>query len=80
MILFSPHACPITETSGPSTGTVLLTIFFFVFLTYFVLGALLLRCLRGAHGLEMIPNLEFWRDLPFLVRVCAWSVCLSLTV
>ena len=25
--------------------------------------------IKGARGVEIIPNLEFWRDFPFLLRV-----------
>jgi hypothetical protein len=46
---------------------------FFVFtILYFVGGAVALRLLRGAEGREMIPNYDFWVDLPNLVRVSVY--------
>jgi len=36
---------------------------------YFVGGLLLLRYWRGARGVEQIPNFEFWKSLPGLVKV-----------
>lgn len=74
-MFLSKYACVITEEAGISTGTTLLIIFFFFLAFYFVVGALLLRFLRGARGIEMIPNLEFWKDLPYLVRVRFFVVC-----
>ena len=29
---------------------------------------------RGARGMEVIPNLAFWKDLPFLVKVTCSSI------
>ena len=52
-------------------------------LTYFIAGALFKYFVRGARGLETIPNVCFWIDLPHLVKVAttsyatlnAWSRC-----
>ncbi|EFA08006.1 uncharacterized protein LOC103314060 [Tribolium castaneum] len=68
LALGSPHACVITEKSGLSTGSVLLLIFFISFGAYFVGGILILYFMRGARGLETIPNVDFWRSLPGLVK------------
>ena len=38
-------------------------------IVYFVGGILLLRYWRGARGVEQIPNYEFWKALPGLVKV-----------
>jgi len=38
-------------------------------IVYFVGGILLLRYWRGARGLEQIPNFEFWKSLPGLIKV-----------
>ena len=43
---------------------------------YFVGGILLLRYWRGARGVEQIPNYQFWKSLPGLVKVCLMSDCL----
>lgn len=36
---------------------------------YFFGGMLVLRCIRGATGTEMIPNYDFWVSLPGRVKV-----------
>lgn len=71
LILFSPWACPkvIEDFSKPSTGTVLLIMFFISLLSYFLVGVTVNALYLGARGVEMIPNLDFWRSLPGLVRV-----------
>lgn len=70
LILFSPYACPITieEISKPSTGGVLLILFLIGVFTYFTIGSIVRFMYLGARGIEVIPNLEFWKDLPGLVR------------
>ncbi|XP_052867280.1 uncharacterized protein LOC128273375 [Anopheles cruzii] len=70
LLLFSPYACPITieDFSKPSTGTVLLIMLFISFLSYFLIGATVNAFYLGARGMEIIPNLDFWRSLPGLVR------------
>ncbi|XP_053982350.1 uncharacterized protein LOC128878289 [Hylaeus volcanicus] len=69
MLLVSPFSCKVQlSTKGLSTGS-MLVIFFFVFTgMYFIGGAIALKLLRGATGLEMIPNHEFWVELPSLIR------------
>lgn len=54
---------------GLSTGSVLVIMFLVLSGLYLFGGACALHFLRGARGLEMIPNIDFWRDLPILVRV-----------
>lgn len=70
MFLFSPFACPVTieEISKPSTGGVLLILFLIGTFTYFTIGSIVRFMYLGARGIEVIPNLEFWKDLPGLVR------------
>lgn len=70
LILFSPFACPITieEISKPSTGGVLLILFLIGTFTYFTIGSIVRFMYLGARGIEVIPNLDFWKDLPGLVR------------
>lgn len=43
--------------------------FFVAVMVYIVGGILFLRFYRGASGVEMIPNYEFWKDFPLLVTV-----------
>lgn len=57
-----------SSNGGLSTGSVLVIIFFLFATLYFVGGAVALKLLRGAEGREMIPNYDFWVDLPNLVR------------
>lgn len=70
LFLFSPFACPITieEISKPSVGGVLLILFLIGTFTYFTIGSIVRFMYLGARGIEVIPNLEFWKDLPGLVR------------
>jgi hypothetical protein len=58
-----------SSKDGLSTGSVLVILFVVFATLYFVGGAVALRLLRGAEGREMIPNYEFWVDLPSLVKV-----------
>lgn len=74
--LESQHACvhpfsldELSAGGGLSTGSVLVIMFMVFILVYFGGGMLTLRLLRGAEGREMIPNIDFWSDLPYLVRV-----------
>uniref|UniRef100_A0A182Q7A0 Mannose-6-phosphate receptor domain-containing protein n=1 Tax=Anopheles farauti TaxID=69004 RepID=A0A182Q7A0_9DIPT len=70
LLLFSPYACPVVveDFSKPSTGTVLLIMLFVGMLSYFVIGATVNAFYIGARGMEVIPHLDFWRNLPGLVR------------
>ncbi|XP_063242839.1 uncharacterized protein LOC134542466 [Bacillus rossius redtenbacheri] len=77
LVLKSPWACARrvmdadaadTTMEGMSTGSLLVILFFVFSLVYAGGGALALRFLRGASGREMIPNYDFWADLPYLCR------------
>ena len=48
---------------------VFMLILVIVAIIYFVGGILILKFLRGATGIEMIPNHEFWCGLPHSIRV-----------
>ena len=37
--------------------------------TYFIVGALVMHFVYGAKGQDNIPNVNFWMDFPFLLRV-----------
>jgi hypothetical protein len=43
--------------------------FFVLLVVYLVAGILILRFGRGARGVEQIPNVDFWKELPLLVKV-----------
>ncbi|XP_013378914.1 uncharacterized protein LOC106150578 [Lingula anatina] len=51
-----------------SLGSVLCIILLVLVIIYLVCGILFLKFVRGAQGAELIPNLDFWKDFPFLVR------------
>ncbi|CAH0563571.1 unnamed protein product [Brassicogethes aeneus] len=68
LVLSSPHACILKEPHTTSTGSVLVIIFVVGCMVYFIGGALMLYFLRGARGIELVPNIEFWRELPGLIR------------
>lgn len=65
--LRSPHAC-LVPNPGLSAGSVLLILLFVAVMVYIIGGMLFLRFYRGASGVEMIPNYEFWKDFPLLVK------------
>ncbi|CAH1109715.1 unnamed protein product [Psylliodes chrysocephalus] len=68
LVLSSPRVCILTEHHGMSGGSVFLLILFIVASIYIIGGAALLYFIRGARGVEMIPNIEFWKNLPGLVK------------
>ena len=39
------------------------------FVTYFIVGMSTMYFVKGARGLEVIPNVSFWKDLPYLLKV-----------
>lgn len=68
LVLQSHKVCRHVLDHGLGFGTTILILLIVGSTLYFVGGALALHFLRGANGLEMIPNLDFWRDLPTLCR------------
>ncbi|CAG9863556.1 unnamed protein product [Phyllotreta striolata] len=68
LLLSSPKVCIITEYHGMNGGSVFLLILFIVASVYLIGGALVLYFIRGARGAEVIPNVEFWKNLPGLVK------------
>lgn len=77
LIFISESNCLVYMRRGLSTGSVLVILLLVFSGIYFASGALALKYFRGAVGLELIPNYEFWSDLPGLVRV---SIVLSLLI
>ena len=52
-------------------------------IAYFVVGAIIMYTLKGARGIEVIPNIGFWKDLPFLIKVeytLWWCTLIGITV
>ncbi|CAH0400010.1 unnamed protein product [Chilo suppressalis] len=69
LTFFSSHSCLTQiEEPGRSFGSTLLIIFFSFVVFYLVLGVCTKKFLMGATGLEVIPNLGFWTELPNLVK------------
>ncbi|XP_020287401.1 cation-dependent mannose-6-phosphate receptor-like isoform X2 [Pseudomyrmex gracilis] len=71
--LASPHGCKLDPPKKPinkglSTGSVLVVLFFTFAGVYFIGGIMAMKFLRGATGWEMLPNHDFWCELPSLVR------------
>ncbi|XP_034935754.1 uncharacterized protein [Chelonus insularis] len=69
LVLVSPKCgLVMLRPRGLSTGSVLVILFLVFSSLYFIGGAMALKFFRGAVGWELIPNYDFWSDLPVLVR------------
>ncbi|CAB3244354.1 unnamed protein product [Arctia plantaginis] len=69
LAFYSKDAClKQIEDVGRSAGSTLLIIFFSCLIFYLVLGICTKKFLMGATGIEVIPNLGFWSDIPNLVK------------
>ncbi|KAI8481830.1 melatonin receptor [Branchiostoma belcheri] len=70
--LKSPCACPGASSGcgggGISGGTIFVIILLVVLVVYLVGGVLFMSLVKKASGAERIPNVEFWKDLPVLVK------------
>ena len=42
---------------------------------YFVIGCAVKHFVKGAQGIEIIPNINFWVDLPNLLKVSGLTQC-----
>ena len=42
--------------------------FFAGVIAYIVIGIIVNYKVKGARGVEMIPNWSFWKDMPFLLK------------
>jgi hypothetical protein len=69
----SKYACP--GAAGGNlplgqygVGGLLLTLFFAAIALYFIVGAIVLKFKFQKNGVELIPNVEFWKDVPLLIR------------
>lgn len=76
LFLYSPNSCvtllrpPPPAHEGLGTGAVISIIILVTLFSYCTLGVFYNHFMRGARGMELIPNLDFWRGLPGLVLVC----------
>ncbi|XP_062517611.1 uncharacterized protein LOC134192870 [Corticium candelabrum] len=78
LILTSKCCCPdLCQTKpepssssghGLSIGSILLIVFFSLIFVYILCGILYLKFVRGASGVELIPNYSFWALLPSLIK------------
>lgn len=73
MKLYTPAAClsllrpPPPAAEGLGTGAVISIIILVTLFSYCTLGIVYNHFVRGTRGAELIPNLDFWRQLPSLV-------------
>lgn len=58
---------PLADDASLSTGAVLLICCFTAAFSYAAIGMTVNYFLVGARGIEIVPHLAFWRDLPALV-------------
>jgi hypothetical protein len=79
----------VPHNGGPSeaivdpgiAGIIIIIVLLCIVVAYFVIGVLVMRFYKGARGVEMIPNLSFWKDFPFLLKdgfvftFTAWPCC-----
>nr|XP_054767934.1 uncharacterized protein LOC129275169 [Lytechinus pictus] len=54
-------------THGMSAGGWICIIFVCFVCGYFLIGSFYMFCCSGARGIEIIPNIHFWLDLPNLI-------------
>lgn len=53
---------------GLSVGSILLIIIFVTFFVYLIAGIVINATIRQQTGKDIIPNREFWADLPSLIK------------
>jgi hypothetical protein len=51
-----------------SVGGILICIAIVGMIMYLVIGAIFKKVRFGSQGLDLIPNVDFWKELPFLVK------------
>jgi len=61
----SEHACP---TGGMDPGWIFVIIVLCVFSIYCIAGSILNWRMKGAKGVEVVPNYEFWKEFPGYVK------------
>jgi len=67
---YSAAGCPAADSgsSGLSGGSLFLIIVVIVVPLYVVIGCIYKSKAQGTAGMESCPNIEFWRDLPGLIK------------
>lgn len=64
----SPSPGPAPKKKGLSPGSVMLIIIFVSFFVYLIAGVIVNVAIRKKEGKEIIPNVSFWSDLPYLIK------------
>jgi len=64
----SPAGCRIGYGSGAKKSAIILFWIVIVFVIYAVAGYFYNNKVKGKNGIEAFPNLEFWKEMPGLVR------------
>jgi len=64
------HACPgfATKAGGLSGGAWFLIFLLGIILPIYLIGGVIYNVRKGATGIELIPNIAFWKDLPALIK------------
>lgn len=70
--LRSKHVCPAgkipsADKSGPIGISIMFLLVFGVFF-YFAMGMVVMRVKYNATGVDLVPNLAFWKNLPILIK------------
>lgn len=60
--------CPIGKAKKLSAGSVMLIIIFVGIAVYLIAGISINAFAREKRGIEMVPNLEFWKGMPGLIK------------
>jgi hypothetical protein len=72
--VYTPEPTPTTSPSSGGgvdpgvVGIVLIVLLILCAVGYLVVGIIIQAGVRGARGVEVIPNLSFWKDFPFLLK------------
>ena len=71
--LITRHACPIQLVSNYNRNLPVLFILLCAvggvsLLVYFTCGVFYQFVVKGARGLEIVPNIDFWKETPYLFR------------
>lgn len=64
----SPGPSPGKKGEGLSPGSIFLIAFFVSAVVYLIAGAAVKWKMYSATGVDMVPNIEFWSQLPGLIR------------
>ncbi|GJJ76851.1 autophagy-related protein 27 [Entomortierella parvispora] len=74
-----PLAIPLPVQQGMSGFGVFMTVLIVLGLIYVIAGAVYNHQVYGAKGLDLLPNLDFWRDVPGLIVDLARQLWESVT-